>query len=282
MDARETITVPCSFGDIAVHLYGPLGGVGPSLLLLHANPGDHRDFAEVLGSLAAEWSVAAVDWPGYGASTVHDPSLITIDALADVAMHVAEALSEKGFGPFTVIGNSVGGYAAVRLAQRLPDLVRGVILVQPAGFVPHNALIKQYFHFAASEAVARRFIGPNARMYLGPLGRGGSRAIFDRATQVAKNPTRLAVYRSLWRSFADPNFNLATPDLLPATLPVLVVWGRSDPTNPWLLNRNGVRRALPNAKISVLPTHHEPFAENPALFLDTVSEFLTECAELRR
>ncbi|MGS2807813.1 alpha/beta hydrolase [Nocardia sp. MW-W600-9] len=278
MGLVETLTVPTPFGDIAVHLRGRSPEAAPGLLLLHANPGDHRDYDEIVPALAPDWAIAAVDWPGSGASTVRDPELITIDALAEVGVLVTEALSAHGFGALTVIGNSAGGYAAVRLAERAPALVRGLVLVQPAGFAPLNVITRGYFHLVASRAVAGRYIVPNARMYLGPLHRGGVRAIFDRAAAVPGDPARLAVYRSLWRSFDDPRFDLPSTGPLLAGVPVQVVWGRNDPTNPWLLNRRGVSVALPHATVSVLATRHEPFAEAPGLFLDTVRDFLTVCA----
>lgn len=48
-------------------------GEGPPLLLLHANPGDHRDYDAVIPALAARFRVIALDWPGYGASMPPSP-----------------------------------------------------------------------------------------------------------------------------------------------------------------------------------------------------------------
>ena len=43
-------------------------GEGAPLVLLHANPGDSRDFEAVIPALACTHRVLALDWPGYGAS----------------------------------------------------------------------------------------------------------------------------------------------------------------------------------------------------------------------
>ncbi|MFE1594578.1 alpha/beta hydrolase [Nocardia sp. NPDC058705] len=282
MGLPETLIVPTTYGDVAVHLSGQPPGEAPGLLLLHANPGDHRDFDEIIAALAPDWAIAALDWPGYGDSTVHDPAAITIDALAEVAVEAVETLEGNGFRAFTVIGNSAGGYAAVRLAERAPELVRGLVLVQPAGFAPRNLLTRAFIRAVASRAVAGRFVVPNARMYLGPLDRGGVRAIFERARAIPGDPVRLAVYRSLWRSFDNPRFDLPAAGQLLPEIPVQVVWGRNDPSNPWFLNRRGVGAALAHATVSVLPTRHEPFAEAPDLFLESVREFLTTRAGMRQ
>ncbi|MFC9475133.1 alpha/beta fold hydrolase [Nocardia sp. NPDC056952] len=275
-------TVTTRYGEIAVHLSGCSPEDAPGLLLLHANPGDHRDFDQIVPALGKTWAVAAVDWPGYGASTVTDPDAVTVDALGDIAVRVSTSLAQIGFGSLTVIGNSVGGYAAVRLAERAPDLVRGLILVQSAGFAPLNTLTRAMFGLIARPSVARRFVVPHARLYLGSPRNEGVRPLFERAREVSGDPTRLAVYRSLWRSLDDPRVDLpAAAPLLPG-LPVQVVWGRDDPTNPWLVNRRGLARALPGAPVAVLPTRHEPFAQAPGLFLDAVREFLTARAGMRQ
>ncbi|MFC8381380.1 alpha/beta fold hydrolase [Nocardia sp. NPDC057272] len=275
-------TVTTRYGEIAVHLSGCSPDDAPGLLLLHANPGDHRDFDQIVPALDKTWAVAAVDWPGYGASTVTDPDAVTVDALGDIAVRVSTSLAQIGFGSLTVIGNSVGGYAAVRLAERAPDLVRGLVLVQSAGFAPLNPLTRAMFGLIACPSVARRFVVPHARLYLGSPRNEGVRPLFERAREVSGDPIRLAVYRSLWRSLDDPRVYLpAAAPLLPG-LPVQVVWGRDDPTNPWLMNRRGIARALPGAPVAVLPTRHEPFAQAPGLFLDAVREFLTARAGMRQ
>ncbi|MFD3748230.1 alpha/beta fold hydrolase [Nocardia sp. NPDC058633] len=276
-----TITVPTRYGEVAVHLSGRAPEDAPGLLLLHANPGDHRDFDQIVPTLGRTWAVAAVDWPGYGTSTASDPNAITVDALGDVAVQVSKALAERGFGSLTVIGNSVGGYAAVRLAERAPDRVRGLVLVQSAGFAPLNLLTRAMFRLVSRAAVARRFVVRHARLYLGSARNEGVRPLFARAREIPGDPVRLAVYRSLWRSLDDPRVDLpAAPPPL-ADIRVQVVWGRNDPTNPWLVNRRGIARALPEARVVLLPTRHEPFAEAPELFLDAVREFLTDRAGMR-
>ncbi|MFC4376929.1 alpha/beta fold hydrolase [Nocardia halotolerans] len=246
------------------------------MLLLHANPGDHRDFGPVLPALGQRFAVAAVDWPGYGESTVTDPAAVTMLGLADVAATVWDALAGAGYRDPVVVGNSVGGYAAVRLAQRRS--MAGVVLVQPAGFVPLNAVTRAVCRTMGRPGVARRAITPAARLYLGAPRGADLRAVYERAKAVPGRPDRLQVYCSLWRGLVDPSADLTTgAPLLPGT-PVQVVWGRYDPVNPWLLNRAGLRRQLPHAEVAVLAARHESFCENPALFLRTVTPFLDRCA----
>lgn len=45
------------------------------------------------------------------------------------------------------IGNSIGGNAAARLAIESPELVRGLVLVPPGGFTPHNFMTRAFCRF---------------------------------------------------------------------------------------------------------------------------------------
>ncbi|MEV0433057.1 alpha/beta fold hydrolase [Nocardia sp. NPDC050413] len=277
------VSVETRYGAVAVHLSGREPGERTGLLLLHANPGGHRDFAAVVPALGEQWPVAALDWPGFGDSTVSDPAALRTPVLPMIASRVLEVLrAEHGFGSVVVLGNSVGGYAAARLAEREPEHVRAAVLVQPAGFVPHGLAVRATSRFMSAHAVAARTVGPAARLYLGPPGRGAVRPVLERARRVRDDPQRLTVYRRLWATIADPDLDLAANGPLPIQVPVQVVWGRNDPINPWVLNRRGLATALPHAEVAVLPTRHEPFCEAPQLFLDTVTPFLCAHSEVNR
>src|SRR5688572_20614121 len=89
-------------------------GRGRPMLLMHANPGSRHDYDAVIADLAREHRVIAIDWPGYGDSPApSDPRSASAMFFARVAIELADALSLRDA---VVIGNSVGGYAGVRLA----------------------------------------------------------------------------------------------------------------------------------------------------------------------
>jgi pimeloyl-ACP methyl ester carboxylesterase len=99
------------------------GGDGPPLLLLHGFGGAAWNFTELVPLLDGRRLVVP-DLPGHGAS---DPlPAASITGFADA---VAELLDE----PTGVVGHSMGGLVALRLAERRPELVRGLVLAAPAG-----------------------------------------------------------------------------------------------------------------------------------------------------
>jgi len=270
------LTVPTPLGDIAVRRHGEPGA--SAVLLLHANPGEGRDFDAVLPALADRHLTFVVDWPGFGDSTVSEPRLVTPERLVDVAERVLDVLAaEQGVRRIAVVGNSVGGYVACRLAEgRHARAVTALVLVDPAGFTRQGALTRWFCREVMGRpARARRLVVPLARAYLGGLRTPSARATYRRARQLPWNGERLAVHCAIWRGLAEPGFGLRDPTAL--RVPVLLLWGSRDPVVPALLDGRRARRVLPAGTVSVvLPTAHEPYNERPDLFLRHALRFLKD------
>ncbi len=101
-------------------------GRGPTVLLLHGQPGTGASWDPVTDLLAGSFRVLAPDRAGYGATAGEAHGLA---ANADEAGRLLDAL---GAGPAIVVAHSWSGGAAVLLAVARPDLVRGLVLVGAA------------------------------------------------------------------------------------------------------------------------------------------------------
>lgn len=105
-------------------------GTGEPLLLLHGIGHHWQAWEPVLGILAAERDVIAVDLPGFGSSPAL-PDGVSYD-LSTVGS-VLGALCEKlEIERPHVVGNSLGGLLALELGRE--KLVRSVTALSPAGF----------------------------------------------------------------------------------------------------------------------------------------------------
>ncbi len=257
-------------GDVAVHVIGS----GPPVVLLHPNGGSHRDFDAIIDVLAERTRVHAIDWPGHGASgPATDPGACTF---ADALPAILEALD---IGPCTLIGSSVGGFAAIRTAARRPDLVKDVVLIDPGGFTPRTPLL-----FLACGLFGSRAVAPSAMRLLPRISLRRRTPTVQRiraaAAASSRDPENVRVFAGVWRSFTEREHD-ARSDAARIRVPVLLVWGTRDPILPWAIDGRRARRALPAARVVRLPCGHQAFAEMPAEFLAVLWEFLDRDAVAR-
>ena len=101
-----------------------VGGEGPPLLLVHGYGGAAWNFTELLPHLQGRRLIVP-DLPGHGASSPL-PATTSLRGFADALVPLLD-------GPVDVLGHSLGGVVALRLAERQPALVRRLLLAAPAG-----------------------------------------------------------------------------------------------------------------------------------------------------
>jgi len=102
---------------------GPARGVPLLLLNGTGSPMSQWDPA-FLAALSSQRRVVVYDYPGLGGSTAL-PGRLTFDRLADDASGLLDAIGEPRAD---VLGWSMGGFVAQRLAVRHPDRVRALVL----------------------------------------------------------------------------------------------------------------------------------------------------------
>jgi pimeloyl-ACP methyl ester carboxylesterase len=107
-------------GTGGVEATGPPDGT--PIVFLHGTRLTRAMWAAQLSALSDEFRVVAIDLPGHGACATEP---FTLDAAADAAVRAIEA---DGGRPAVVVGLSLGGYVAMHLAARRPDVVRGLVL----------------------------------------------------------------------------------------------------------------------------------------------------------
>jgi pimeloyl-ACP methyl ester carboxylesterase len=102
-------------------------GNGPTVLLLHGQPGDGASWTPVIDRLTDRYRVLAPDRPGYGATTLGP------EGMAENADIMAELLRDRDASPATVVGHSWSGGVAILMAVRHPDVVSRLVLVGAVG-----------------------------------------------------------------------------------------------------------------------------------------------------
>jgi pimeloyl-ACP methyl ester carboxylesterase len=241
-------------------------GEGTPVVLLHATQHDHHDFDLIAPTLAQRHRVIAIDWPDHGDSET--PAELHPQRLADV---LAEFVAALDLPPAVFIGNSVGGYAATRLAITAPDRVAGLVLVNAGGLNPFDPFSRTFTWLLGHRRVARVVLPRLVPGYM-KARTDNDRRVRDHAVARAKTSAGSSVGAAMWRGFLRPDFDLRA-DAGRVTQPALLVWGSRDVVLPVRAGRAALA-ALPNARLEVLRTGHVVFSSAPAEFLALVQPFL--------
>src|SRR5689334_6231318 len=104
-------------GSIAALAAGPEDA--PRILLVHGSPGAAADWAALLLDPPPGRELVAIDRPGFGRSDPYG----AVPSLADQAAALAPLLVQRGGHWPIVVGHSLGGPVAARLAADHPDEV---------------------------------------------------------------------------------------------------------------------------------------------------------------
>lgn len=246
-------------------------GTGPPVVMLHAALHDHRDFDPIAEPLARRYRTIAVDWPAHGESAAPPAGMELGGVLfADV---LEDIIDELALSRAVFVGNSVGGFAAGRLAITHPDRVAGLVLVNSGGFAPQNAVTRTFCRAMGTPLIARRALPGLVRSYM-KAKTDNDRAVAARARARAKTKDGIATVTALWRSFATPEYDLR--DRAAAiTAPTLLLWGAKDTVLPMRAAR-ATQQAIPDSQLESLPTGHVVFSSDPDGFLDHLLPFLEQ------
>jgi pimeloyl-ACP methyl ester carboxylesterase len=114
-----------------VRLFCELSGTGGiPLVLVHGSWVSHRDWDLVVPAFSRSFRVLTYDRRGHSES---ERPARQDDLRADVA-DLAALIEHLDLAPACVVGNSLGGSIALRLAGERPDLFRGLIAHEPPIF----------------------------------------------------------------------------------------------------------------------------------------------------
>lgn len=267
-----------------------LEGDGIPMLLIHGYADSADTWRLTLARLARRGRRAvAVDLPGFGEADPlrREPILPQLDAFAAEA---AEYLIGRPRRRVIVVGNSLGGCVSLRLAERHPQKLAGVVAAAPAGLQMSRLL-----NLVERDPVLRSLLAlpsPVPSLLLrSAVARLYRQLAFARPQTVER--AVVSAFTAHHRSRATVAGYLATAHrLLPElrdpfrleriSTRVLLVWGDRDR----LVFHHGARRVLDTvagARLELLPgVGHCPQVEAPDRFTDLLVEFADEPAEAAR
>jgi 3-oxoadipate enol-lactonase len=241
-------------------------GRGPPLFLFHSLLSDRASFDAIVPELEGSFRTIVPELPGFGRSQAVEGGLVA------VADRVAEAVRDAASGaPAIVLGNGYGGFVALQMAIRHPDIASRLVLADSGAAFPEPGreafrnmarVSREKGLQAITDVAMRRLFAPEFQAQHPEL-------MQDRREAFLR--TNPEVFRAACEALAklDLRAELAT-----VKVPVLVLVGEHDEATPPPMSHELAAR-LPRAELKVIPgCAHVPQLQSPRQFLGALEGFL--------
>jgi pimeloyl-ACP methyl ester carboxylesterase len=253
------------------------------VILIHGLGSNKTSFFETISALTPEFTVHAIDLPGFGSSS--KPLRAPYDA-PWFARAVCRFMDAMEIDRAHLVGNSLGGRVAIEVGLRDPVRVQSLSLLCP------SMAWRRRRHFVPIVKLLRPEFAAIPHSFGGPLVRQQFWSMFSRPERIHPSAADVAVEEFL-RTYRSVNARVAfsasarhiyleEPDgprgfytrLRELRPPAMFVWGDEDPLVPLAFSRY-VHDALPNARQVVLEQcGHVPQVEHPADANALVHDFI--------
>ncbi|WP_285034204.1 alpha/beta fold hydrolase [Mycolicibacterium sp. lyk4-40-TYG-92] len=230
---RRVVTT--SRGDISV----AEAGDGPVLVMLHGGgPGASglSNYHQNLAALTRRYRVVLPDQPGFGGSYRPTEADLEAESITQIAVGALfETLDALGIDRFHLLGNSLGGAAAIAMAQAQPRRVSGLVLMAPGGgWLPFGPTPtegqKEMFRYYNGDGPSEKKMANFIRTMVFDHKQFGAEVVKARY-EASLDPSHIEFYHRYNAAFGkrhgmDPLWR----DLHKITAPTLLLWGRDDRT----------------------------------------------------
>jgi len=257
-------------------------GEGYPILMLHgggAGASGLSNYSRNIEALAQHFRVVVADMPGYGQST---KGVERSDPFGDLAQSMLGLLDALKIKSAHVVGNSLGGACALRMALDAPSRVSALVLMGPGGVGTTRGLptpgLKALLNYYKGSGPSREKLTRFIREYLVYDGSQVSDAMIEERYRSSIDPQVVAT-----PPLRGPNSLKAAlrmdftrdPRLASCQVPTLVLWGTADKVN----RPSGgptLQKLMPNCDLYLFcKTGHWVQWERAEEFNAVVSSYLT-------
>jgi pimeloyl-ACP methyl ester carboxylesterase len=242
-------------------------GRGMPVVCLHAIGHGGSDYLPLAERISDRAELVIVDWPGHGHSD-DDGEAPRVSTYAEI---VRELVVRIGIERPILIGNSIGGAAAIEYAAREGSEARALVICNAGGLAPIDgtarfAIGTMERFFRAGERGRRWFALAYALYYRAVL----PRAPAQRAKIVRAGYELAPLLRGAWEGFRTDDLRESARAL---KVPVLAAWAERDRVVPLARSRAALER-IPDHRIETFEGGHAAFLEAPDAFAASFVRFV--------
>jgi pimeloyl-ACP methyl ester carboxylesterase len=249
-------------------------GVVP-VILIHGFGASNWCWRHTIGVLSERRWVLAPDLPGFGLT---DKPEGFDYSLSGYARFIVSFMDAMGIREAILVGNSMGGGAAIKTALLVPDRVRRLILIDSLGYYKRAfqiyrlvalPIIRDLVTSVAGERSIRLLL--KARVYYDPSRLDDQTPRRFAAAYRTQNGRKALIW--VYRGLA-PLPVIATQEIAAVTTPTLIIWGEKDKILPVDHARRFGRDIAGSTTVVMPGVGHVPHEEEPEAVNRLISDFI--------
>ncbi|MFJ8237483.1 alpha/beta fold hydrolase [Ureibacillus sp. NPDC094379] len=219
----------------------------PPIFLIHGFASSTYTFRRIIPLLQKQYSVIAVDLPGFGKS---EKSLSFIYSFQNYAKLMLECIHQFGYSNTHIVAHSMGGQIALNMALIAPEKINKLVLLCSSGYLkPSKKLLiltsyLPYFDKFVHYYIKRKDVKYHLR-----------NVFFDHTLineeliqEFGKPLNEEAFYKALIRLLRHREGDLLPHQLQDIHVPTLLIWGEEDRVVPVEIGQRLVND-LPDAQL---------------------------------
>jgi 2-hydroxy-6-oxonona-2,4-dienedioate hydrolase len=251
-----------------------IGSGKQTLVLLNGTSGHIEAWTHNVRALAQNYRVIGYDYPGHGYSTLAESDL----EIADYEEHLLELLDVLRLDRVHLLGESLGGWIAIKFAAHHPERLLSVVLSAPGGRMVGGASMDRVSPVSRKAVEEPTYENVQARLQV----------VIHDPDQITDE--LVEVRRSI---YAQPEFirsmehimalqvpeirgrnQVTEADYAAIPVPALLVWTDHEPTGGIEAGQR-LAKAIPDGEFALIrDAAHWPQWEDPATFNDRTLDFL--------
>ncbi|WP_216827831.1 alpha/beta fold hydrolase [Alkalihalobacterium elongatum] len=247
----------------------------PVILLIHGFVSSTYSFRHLIPYLAQNYSVLAIDLPGFGKSEKSNSFIYSFNNYATLIFSLITMLNIQKIIP---VGHSMGGQVVLYMAKLRPELVEKVVLLSSSGYLKRAKKKYRYASYIPfAPILVKKFF--MKRDYKDAL----SYVVYNKETVKEEDVREYAkafeddrFFRSLIRVLRHREGDLTAEQLKEIQHPVLLLWGKYDNVIPIHIGKR-LQLDIPNTEMFIFEeTGHLVPEERPQEVAGQIFQFINK------